>query len=198
MAAFSIFMFKRLFRGGACVAVRSRLYRTVRELVFSAVCLALCLMLPFLTGQVPQIGGMLCPMHIPVFLAGFLCGPWWAMLVGAAAPSLRYLLFSMPPLLPTGLAMTFELAAYGLASGLLHRLLPKRPVSVYAALVGAMVIGRVVWGAASIAVYAAVGDVFTWQLFAAGAFFNAIPGMLLHLIVVPALVLALKKSTLAS
>ena len=32
------------------------------------------LALPFLTGQIPQIGAMLSPMHIPVLLCGFLCG----------------------------------------------------------------------------------------------------------------------------
>lgn len=169
-------------------------HRTIRDLVFSAVCLALCLLLPFLTGQVPQFGSMLCPMHIPVFLAGFFCGPWWGMVVGAVAPTLRYLIFSMPPPLPTGLAMTFELAAYGLVSGLLYRILPKRPAGVYVALVGSMLVGRVVWGLASLVIWSAAGDAFTWPIFAAGAFFNAIPGIILHLIVVPALVIALQKS----
>ena len=92
----------------------------IRKLTYSAVCLALCMILPFLTGQIPQIGSALCPMHIPVLLAGFLCGPWWAMAVGAVAPLLRFALFGMPPLFPTGAAMCFELAAYGLVSGLLY------------------------------------------------------------------------------
>lgn len=47
-----------------------------RNLVYAGAALALCLVLPFLTGQIPQIGSALCPMHIPVLLAGFLCGPW--------------------------------------------------------------------------------------------------------------------------
>ena len=96
-----------------------------RNLVYAGAALALCLVLPFLTGQIPQIGSALCPMHIPVLLAGFLCGPWWAAAVGAAAPLLRFALFGMPPLFPTGLAMCFELAAYGLASALLSRTLPR-------------------------------------------------------------------------
>ena len=61
--------------------------------------LALCVVLPFLTGQIPQIGSAISPMHIPVLLAGFLCGPWWAGAVGAMAPLLRFVLFGMPPLL---------------------------------------------------------------------------------------------------
>ena len=56
----------------------------IRKLTYSALCLALCMVLPFLTGQIPQIGSALSPMHIPVLLAGFLCGPWWAAAVGAA------------------------------------------------------------------------------------------------------------------
>ena len=41
---------------------------SVKKLVFAALCLALCIVLPFLTGQIPQIGSMLSPMHIPVLL----------------------------------------------------------------------------------------------------------------------------------
>lgn len=93
----------------------SRTKLLLRHLTCAAMCLALCLYLPFLTGQIPQIGRALSPMHIPVLLAGFLCGPWWAMVVGLAAPMLRHSLFLMPPLV-TAIAMSFELAAYGLFS----------------------------------------------------------------------------------
>lgn len=174
--------------------IKSKTHRIIRNLVFAAVCLALCMVLPFLTGQIPQIGSMLCPMHIPVFLAGFLCGPWWAMAVGAAAPMLRYLVFSMPPPLPTGLAMTFELSTYGLVAGLLYRLLPRKTGNVYVSLFCAMLAGRIVWGVASIAIYGAMGDSFTWPIFFAGAFGNAVPGIIVHSILVPVLVLALKKA----
>lgn len=87
----------------------SRTKLLLRHLTCAAMCLALCLYLPFLTGQIPQIGRALSPMHIPVLLAGFLCGPWWAMVVGLVAPMLRHSLFLMPPLV-TAIAMSFELA----------------------------------------------------------------------------------------
>ena len=58
--------------------------KTLRNLTYSAMSLALCLVLPFFTGQIPQIGAMLCPMHLPVLLAGFLCGPAWAGAEAAA------------------------------------------------------------------------------------------------------------------
>lgn len=165
-----------------------------KNLVTAAVCLALCLVLPFLTGQIPQIGSALSPMHIPVLLAGFLCGPWWAAAVGAVAPPLRFALFQKPPLFPTGLAMCFELAAYGLISGLLYRRLPKRPASIYTALIAAMLAGRVVWGAVRVVLSGVSGEPFTWEMFMAGAFFKAVPGIVVHIVLIPLLVMALKRA----
>lgn len=167
---------------------------TVRRMVSAALCLALCMVLPFLTGQIPQIGSALSPMHIPVLLAGFLCGPWWAMAVGAAAPLLRFALFGMPPIFPTGVAMCFELAAYGLVSGLLYARLPKKTANIYVSLVAAMLTGRVVWGIARAALSGVAGQPFTWAAFLAGAFVNAVPGIILHILLVPVIVLALRRA----
>ena len=76
----------------------SRAYANrLRRLVYSALFLALALLLPFLTGQIPQIGSALNPMHIPVLLCGFVCGWPWGLAVGLIAPLLRHLLFGMPP-----------------------------------------------------------------------------------------------------
>jgi len=166
----------------------------IRKLVFSALFLALGLLLPFLTGQIPQIGSKLSPMHIPVLLCGFVCGWKWGVLVGAVVPLLRSVLFGMPPMMPTAAAMAFELAAYGAAAGLLYQFLPKSAANVYAALIGAMVIGRVVWGVAAFALNAAMGAQFGWQAFAAGAFLNAVPGIILHIAIIPPIVLALRKA----
>lgn len=166
----------------------------IRNLTYSAVCLALCMILPFLTGQIPQIGSALCPMHIPVFLCAFLCGPWWAVGVGAAAPLLRFLLVGMPPVFPTGLAMCFELASYGLIAGLLYKKLPKKPSGIYAALVAAMLGGRIVWGIARVIMSGVSGAAFTWAAFMAGAFTNAVPGMILHIVLIPVIVMALQKA----
>ena len=91
----------------------------VKQLVLASMFLALALALPFLTGQIPQIGSMLCPMHIPVLLCGFFCGWPWGAAVGAVAPLLRSLIFGMPPMFPTALCMAFELATYGAVSGYL-------------------------------------------------------------------------------
>lgn len=165
----------------------------IRNLTSAAICLALCMVLPFLTGQIPQIGSALSPMHIPVLLGGFLCGPWWAMVVGFIAPLLRFALFGMPPIFPTGLAMSFELAAYGLISGLLYTKLPKKTASIYVSLVAAMLAGRLVWGGIMVVLMGLSHSVFTWAAFVAGAFTNAIPGIIVHIVLIPMLVLALQK-----
>ena len=162
-------------------------------LVLSALFLALALVLPFLTGQIPQIGSALCPMHIPVLLCGFFCGPWYAMAVGAIAPLLRFLLFQMPPIFPTGLAMCFELATYGLVAGMLYRVLPKRKLSVYISLLGAMLTGRIVWGVASVILYGLRGSQFGWTAFLMGAFGNAAVGIILHVLLIPVLVMTLTR-----
>ncbi len=169
----------------------------VRCLVYAGVCLALALLLPFLTGQLQTIGSALCPMHIPVLLAGFLCGPWWGLAVGVAAPLLRSALFGMPPLFPKAASMAFELAAYGLVSGLLYRALPKKPWGVWMALAAAMLAGRLVWGAV-MTVFAGVSEIsFGWAAFWTGGFAGAVPGIVLHLILIPPVVLALQKAGLA-
>ena len=167
-----------------------------RKLTFSALYLAIALVLPLITGQIPEIGAMLLPMHIPVLLCGFVCGWPWGMAVGLIAPVLRSLLFGMPVMYPTAIAMTFELAAYGALTGILYRLLPRRIWSIYAALIPAMIGGRLVWGAAQYVLLLARGSTFTPELFLAGAVGNAIPGIILHLLLIPALVLVLEKAKL--
>ena len=171
-------------------AIRAHL----RKLTYSALCLALCMVLPFLTGQIREIGNMLCPMHIPVFLTGFLCGPWYGLAVGAIAPLLRFFLFGMPMLFPSGIAMSFELAAYGLISGLMYRRMPRKTVSLYISLVTAMLIGRIVWGVAMVILSGVSSVSFTWAAFLAGALTNAIPGIVIQLLLLPALVLALQRA----
>lgn len=168
-----------------------------KKLVTAGVCLALCLVLPFFTGQIQAIGNKLLPMHLPVLLCGFLCGPVFGLTVGFLAPLLRNLLFGMPPLMPTGLAMAFELAAYGAFCGLLWQKLPSlksKALRLYAALLGAMLGGRIVWGIAAFLINRIIKSPFTLQIFLAGAFVNAIPGILCQLILIPPVVLALEKS----
>lgn len=167
--------------------------KLLRSMTGAAICLALCLYLPFVTGQIPSVGQALCPMHIPVLLAGFVCGPWWAMAVGLIAPLMRHVLFSMPPLI-TALAMCVELAAYGLISGGLYRCLPKRNGSIYLSLILAMAGGRLAWGCGMVLLMGAAGSGFTWAAFLTGAFTGAIPGILLQILLIPIVVMALQRA----
>ena len=169
--------------------------KLIRTLTLAAMCLALAIVLPFLTMQIPQIGQALSPMHIPALLCGFICGPFWGAAVGFVAPLLRHLMFGMPPLM-TAIAMAFELAAYGFFAGLFYKILPKKIPYIYVSLVGAMIVGRIVWGIVKFFISIAQASEFTLAAFIAGAVTGAIPGIICHIILVPLIVIALKKARL--
>ena len=173
---------------------RNSLTPSIRKTITSGVCLALCLLLPFLTGQIPQIGSALAPMHIPVLICGLVCGWPYGLLVGLLAPILRSLTFGMPPLFPTATAMAFEMAAYGAFSGILYKLLPSKPIFLYTSLIGAMFLGRIVWGFATLFLLGINGQSFTFAAFLAGAFTNALPGIICHILLIPPIVMGLKKA----
>ena len=173
---------------------QTKVRRDIRNLVLAAMFVALGLVLPFLTGQVPQIGNMLLPMHLPVLLCGLICGWQYGGVVGFVLPLMRSAMFGMPPFL-TAVAMAFELAAYGAIAGFLYqRSRWQCLLSLYRALLIAMVGGRVVWGVVRVALTGVAGEAFTWELFMAGAFFNAVPGIVLQLVFIPALMVALDRT----
>lgn len=167
-----------------------------RRLVLAGLMLALALVLPFLTGQLPQIGNMLCPMHLPVLLCGFLLGWPWGLAVGVTAPLLRSALFGMPPLYPVALAMCLELGCYGLVTGLLYPRVRDTPAGDYAVLAAAMVSGRLVWGAARFVMAGLSGTAFPLQAFLSGAIFTALPGILLQLVLIPLILAGLRRAKL--
>lgn len=168
---------------------------SIRNLVLAALCLALCLVLPFLTGQIPEIGQALSPMHIPVLLCGFICGPWYGAAVGFIAPILRNLIFGMPPF-PMNIPMAFELLTYGLVAGVMYRLLPKKHVSTYISLITAMLAGRVIWGIGRVILAGVQNSAFSMKMFIAGAFVDAVPGIICHIVLIPIIVIALEKAGL--
>ncbi len=170
----------------------------LKNLVLTALFLAIALLLPFLTGQIQTIGNMLCPMHIPVLLCAYVCGWKWAATLGFVAPFLRSAIFGMPPIMPIGLGMAFEMLTYGLVAGILYQLLPKKNINIYVSLISAMIVGRIVWGIARLVIAGVTSAQFTWQLFIGGAVLTAIPGIILHIVLIPILVIALKKAKLIS
>ena len=167
----------------------------IYDLILAALCMALGIVLPFFTGQIPQIGGMLLPMHLPVLLCGLLCGWQYGGLVGFVLPLLRFAMFGMPPIFPTGIAMAFELAAYGIIAGYLYNHSRWQCViSLYRSLIAAMIGGRIVWGVVRVLLTGVSGEPFTWQLFLSGAFLTAIPGIILQLVFIPVLMVALDRT----
>ena len=168
----------------------------VRKLTYAALFLALAMVLPFVTGQIPEIGSMLCPMHIPALLCGFMCGWPWGLAVGFIAPLLRSVIFGMPAMFPDAVAMAFELAVYGGTAGLLYRMLPRKKWIIYIVLIVSMIAGRVVWGIVRMILAGLSGGSFTWALFIAGAVTNAIPGIIMHLVLIPLLVIVMDRAGL--
>lgn len=175
--------------------MKDRLSKYVKTLVLSALFLALGLVLPFLTGQIPQIGSMLLPMHLPVFLCGLICGWKYGLAVGFVLPIMRSVIFGTPYMFPSAVAMAFELAAYGALAGLFYARSRWRCIAaLYRSLAAAMLCGRIVWGVAEVILLGISGGVFTWQMFMAGALLNAIPGIVLQLVFIPVIMVALDRT----
>ena len=166
-------------------------HNSLLKMVLAALFLALAYVMPFLTGQIPEIGSMLCPLHIPILICGFICGWPWGLVVGFIAPLLRSLTLGMPPLFPTAVCMAFELSAYGAIAGLMHKILPRKKPYVYVSLLTAMIVGRLVWGAAMFIFMGLNGANFTFAAFIAGAFTNAIPGIVVQIVLIPLIVMVL-------
>ena len=166
-----------------------------KKITLSALFIALGLVLPLLTGQLKQLGNAFLPMHLPVLLCGFVVGPVHGLIVGLILPILRHFTFGMPPLYPTGISMAFELATYGFVVGYVYKVSRwKCIIALYESLIIAMVAGRIIWGIVQMILLGINGQAFTYEMFMAGAFLNAIPGIVFQLIFIPSLMLALHKT----
>lgn len=165
----------------------------ILKMIFAALFLALACVIPELTMRIPKLGAMLCPMHIPILLCGFICGWHWGLGVGFVAPLLRSLLTGgvAPAIFPAAICMAFELATYGAIAGLMHKLLPQKKLYIYCSLLIAMVAGRLIWGLSMFVCLVASGTAFTFAAFIAGAFTNAIPGIIIQIVLVPIIVMIL-------
>lgn len=168
-----------------------------RNVVLAALFLALAFVLPMVTGHVPQVGNMLCPMHFPILLCGFVLGGrgvWlWALRPRCSARCSS----GCPPMLPhPSISMLFELAAYGAVSGWLYRRVKHTLPMTYATLAAAMVAGRLVWGAVRFVLAGLSGSSFPFSAFLSGALFTAVPGIIAQLVLIPLIITALQKAKL--
>lgn len=166
---------------------------SLKLMVVNALFLALGLLLPLLTAQIPQFGNMLLPMHIPILICGFVCGWESGLVIGFVTPIIRSFLIGMPPMFPIAIAMSFELAVYGCLTGVFFRLFSKKNMLIPVVLIIAMAGGRIVWGIVSYVLFGLNGTAFSIEMFLAGGIVNAIPGILLQLVLIPIVIIALKK-----
>ncbi len=169
----------------------------IRNMTLSAMFLAIGMLLPFLTGQLQQIGNMLLPMHLPVFLCALICGWKYGVPMAFILPIFRSLVFGMPPIFPTAVSMAFELATYAFAAGFLYEKSRWQCVkALYRCIIAAMIAGRAVWGVVQAVLLGASGNALTFKAFMTSAFINAWPGIILQLVFIPAVMVALDRAKL--
>lgn len=157
-----------------------------KKLVLSAVFLAVGAVLPLFTAQIKEIGDSLLLMHIPIMFCGVLCGARYGLTVGFILPFFRSVCFGMPPLFPNAVWMAMELATYGFVIGILYSVFKdKNILSLYFCLISSMVCGRIVWGISKLVLLSLNSKAFTFEMFLAGAFIDALPGIILQLILIP-------------
>ena len=166
----------------------------IKRLVLTAVCAALCVVVPMAFHAIPNGGQVFLPMHIPVLLCGMLCGWPYGLACGLLGPLLSSLLTSMPS--PAALpGMLVECAVYGCVSGLLLRYV--RAGSLYAdlyiSLAPAMLAGRVISGIVKALILSPDISLTAW---ATASFVTGLPGIAIQLALVPALVLGLERAKL--
>ncbi|MEA5001930.1 MAG: ECF transporter S component [Christensenella sp.] len=161
-----------------------------KKLVAAALCLAAGMLLPMVFHAFGGgAGQVFLPMHIPVLVCGLICGWKYGGICGFILPLLSSFATGMPPLYPIGVVMMFELCVYGIVSGLLYRKL-----NVYLALIGAMLAGRVVSGLLNTILLGMAGTPYSFEIFLTNSFVVALPGIIIQIIVIPILVMLLKKT----
>lgn len=164
------------------------------NLTGTALCMALGLVLPVLF-HLFGAGPVFLPMHIPVLLCGLLFGWQWGAVCGFFVPLISSLLTGMPPIFPTAPAMMLELCAYGILTGVFYR---KLRWNIYPALICSMLGGRVVSGIANAIFYGMADKSYGFAAFLSGAFVQAVPGILIQIVVIPILILALERARIIS
>ena len=167
----------------------------VKKSIITAVCIALCVVLPQAFHAIPNAGTIYCPMHIPVLLCGLICGWQYGLLCGIAGPLVSSLITGMPPaaVLP---GMLVECAAYGALTGLMMQLVHTKKVypDLYISLLVAMLGGRVISGIAKALIFSAGS--YSMTAWVTGSFVTSLPGIIVHLVLIPSIVYALMKAKL--
>ena len=166
-----------------------------KQLTLTAMFLALSITLPFAFHGVANAGSIFLPMHIPVLLCGIICGWPYGLACGILGPLLSSLSTGMPPAayLPS---MVCELAVYGMVAGMLTRKMRtgKKVFDLYLPLVCAMLSGRVCYGILNALIFKAGS--YSLTVWLTGAFITSLPGIVMQLILIPALLYVLEEAGL--
>lgn len=163
----------------------------VRDLILTAMFIAVGLVLPQVFHLFGGLGTIFLPMHIPVLLCGFVCGWKYGMICGIITPFLSSIITGMPVMFPIGISMIFELLTYGLLCGLLYNNLK---LNVYVSLISAMLAGRVISGFAKMILMGVAGKPYSLTVFLTEAFVTALPGIIIQIILIPLLIISLSKA----
>lgn len=158
------------------------------KMIISALGITLCLILPFFVAQIQTIGKMLSPMHLPTMICGIVCGPFYGLAVGFISPMLRSVVFGLPAMFPTAIAMSFETAVYGFVAGIFFRIFPRKKLFIYPTLLIAMIIGRIIRIFVDILLLGIAGSEIGYKMIFLGATVSTIPGVIVQFILIPPIV----------
>ena len=127
-------------------------------------------------------------MHLSVYIGGMLLGPIYGMCVGVITPIISFFFTGMPPIAKLPF-MIIELLSYGLLAGFLNY----KRVNIYINLIAAQLGGRLIYGLTlfvggrllhlNVPAVATIGT----------AFITGIPGIIMQIVLVPVIVIALRK-----
>ena len=167
----------------------------VKRSMIAAVCIALCVVLPMAFHAIHNAGRILLPMHIPVLLAGLICGWPLGFLVGLVGPFLATMFTGMPPMaiMPR---MMVELATFGLVTGLVMQFIRTKNTyaDLYISLIAGMLAGRIIAGFANALIF--FRGSYAIAMWVTSYFVNALPGIIVQIILLPSIVFALEKARL--
>lgn len=161
----------------------------IKKLTYSGLLLALAVLIPFIFHVTGVLGTVFLPMHIPVLLCGFICDKKHGLIVGAIAPIINMVISGMPVLYPVGIAMVFELAAYGFFAGLLY----EKTRKLIPSLLGSMLVGRIVRIIATFLITVPFGAKFIFQGVLVALFVTSIWGIIIQIVLIPLIMVTYNK-----
>ena len=173
----------------------NRKNENLRNMIFTAMCIALCPVVPFFAGLFPNGRQLFSPMHIPALLCGLVTGPVYGLAAGVLGPLFSFAVTGMPPAgkLPQ---MILELGCYGLFTGLGMKFIRsgKLRTDLWLSLLIAMIIGRIAGGLANALIF--MRGAYSMKMWTTAYFAGTAPGIVIHLLVIPAVYFALEQAGL--